>query len=378
MMRPVLFLLLLATPCLPARGVYGPAVQADSLANTTLGPGGNEVSCRFRARPGGRLLAIRPFLIWSFRKAGYHGGTGGILQVDIRDDDGSPEHRPAGSVLASSVQRLYLVPGSDQFFPRITFDRAPLLRPGRLYHAVFSNRHPQAQFNFLSINALFSREADAPAQPGRADEDWAMLLRNQRHPDWAPRRTPGTREAFTPILEVTYDRGAQGLGYVEAWMGAPRSVGGACQVAERFTVPVPGRTVRGVAARVRRLRGRTPLVLRLETLDGGKVAEVACPAETLAPTPSAALGGCGWVTAAWPVPLRLRGGTAYRLVLAAAEAGAFEAFPLRKGADKGFAATTWFGDGNAEFKTGRAWEGWSQWGQYGRRDSDLQFYFVLE
>lgn len=378
MMPPVLCLVLLVTSSLSARGIYGSAVQADALANTTLGPGGNEVSCRFRARPGGKLLAIRPFLIWSFRKAGYHGGTGGILQVELQEDDGRPEHRPSGHVLATSLQRLFLVPASDQFFPRITFDRAPRLRPGRLYHVVFSNRHPQAQANFLSINALFSREADQPPQPGRAEEDWALLLRNQFHPAWGLRRTPGTREAFTPILQVECDRGVQGLGYVEAWMGAPRPVGGSCRVAERFTVPAPGRTVTGVAVRVRRLRARAPLLLRLETLEGGKVAEVACPGGAVAPTPSGSLGGCGWMEATLPTSVRLHGGMTYRLVLTADEAGAFEAFPLRKGKDKGFTPATFFGDGYAEFKTGKAWEGWAQWGKGERSDSDLQFYLVLE
>jgi hypothetical protein len=65
-------------------------------------------------------------------------------------------------------------------------------------------------------------------------------------------------------------------------------------------------------------------------------------------------------------------------VLAAAEPGAFEAFPLRKGGDKGFAPSTFFPDGHAEFDDGRGWRGWTQWGRDGRIDSDLQFYFRIE
>lgn len=369
--------LLLLAAVLRAAGFYGPCVQADSLANTTLGPQGNQVSCRFRADPGGTLLALRPFLIWSFRKAGYHGGTGGILRVEIQEDDGSPAHLPSGRVLATSVQRLYLVPASDQFYPRITFDRQPVLRRGTLYHAVFSNTHPRGDVNFLSLNALFSRVADRPVQPGRRDEDWALLIRNRIRPAWTERRTPGSAEAFTPILEVDCDRGAQGLGYVEVWMGAPRPIGGPCRVGEAFTCPGPARSAAAVAVRVRSLRGSGGLDLRLETPAGKLLAQARDGGAGLAPTPGGSLGGCGWVRAVFPKPVRLEAGAAYRLVLAAPEAGAFEAFPLRKGADKGFASSTQFPEGHAEFNAGSGWNGWEQWGKANRLDSDLQFYFVL-
>jgi len=64
-------------------------------------------------------------------------------------------------------------------------------------------------------------------------------------------------------------------------------------------------------------------------------------------------------------------------VLAAAEDSRFEAFPLRKGTDKGFTNATVFGDGHAEFTKDGTWVGWEQWGKGGRTDSDLQFYFEL-
>jgi len=372
-------LLLLAFPLLlgaqPA--TYGPGLQGDSLANTTLGPSGNEVSCRFRAEPGGTLRGIRPFIIWSFRKAGYHGGTGGMLKVELQADDGSTAHLPSGQALATSVQRLYIVPASDQFYPLITFDRNPALTRGAFYHVVFSNPHPLGEENFVSVNAIFSKVADRPRQPTRGDDDWAMLFRNKLHPAWTLRRTPGTGEGFTPIMEVSYAQGAgQGVGYMEIWMGAARPIGGASRVGELFTVRGGPKRIAGVAVRVRRLSGAGPLALRLETAAGKLLAE-GRGGEDLAATPSGSLGGCGWVRAAFPAPITLDPGQTCRLVLAAAEDSRFEAFPLRKGTDKGFTNATVFGDGHAEFTKDGTWVGWEQWGKGGRTDSDLQFYFEL-
>jgi len=360
-------------------GIYGSCIQGDSLANTPIGPSGNQVSYRFRAGPGGPLLGVRPFLIWSFRKAGYHGGTGGILRVEIQPDDGSPAHAPSGQVLATSQQTLNLVPASDRFYPLIAFDREPVLKAGSLYHAVFSNVDPRGAVNFVSVNAIFSRTREIPAQPALPDEDWAMLFRNSAHPRWEPRRTPGTSEAFTPILEVYYEGGgSQGVGYLEFWMGAPRPIGGAATVGEVFTVTGATRKVEAVHLRVRRLAGKGPLAARLESREGKPLAEASCLESLPAASASCALGGCGWVEAAFPrPPPRLQVGHTYRLVLAARGDGRFEAFPMRKGSDKGFTAATVFGDGHAEFNDGEGWKGWTQWGQPNRKDSDLQFYFKV-
>ena len=198
---------------LHAQGLlYGPAVGADALANTPIGKSGIQVSCRFRAK-GGVFRGVRPYLIWSFRRQGYHAGTGGTLKVELQSDDGSPQHRPSGQVLASNVQRMSLVATSDRFFPLLGFDRAPVLAPGSLYHVVFSNTDPDPDGNFVSVNALFLKACSAPVQPALEDLDWAMLMRSRASPAWAIRRTPGSSEGFTPILEIDYAGGrAQGLG----------------------------------------------------------------------------------------------------------------------------------------------------------------------
>jgi len=380
MPRLMTLLILLAPAGLGApAGLYGPCIGADSLANTPIGKGGIQVSCRFRADPGGVFQGARPYLIWSFKRPGYHAGTGGTLKVQLQEDDGTPEHRPSGQVLATSVRRLALVATSDRFYPRLVFDRAPVLRRGRLYHLVFSNTDPDPEHQFVSINALFLKSGSAPLQPGQADTDWAMLMRSRTSPEWAVRRTPGTREGFTPILEIDYAGGrSQGMGYVEFWMGAPRPVSGPARVREVFTVTGPPRQAASVSVRVRRLGGGAPLTLGLEQEDGKVLARGATQGPPPDCTPSGALGGCGWATLTFPGPVPLVPGRTYHLVLSAPAQARFEAFPMRKGTDKGFSAATLFTDGHAEFSAAGPWAGWEQWGQRGLTNADLQFFFRLE
>jgi len=346
----VILLLFLPLGLMAQGATYGPAIRGDSLANTPIGKDGIQVSCRFRADPGGVFRGARPYLIWSFRRKGYHGGTGGTLKVDLEADDGSPLHRPSGQVLATQVRRMALVETSDQFYPLLSFDRAPALRPGALYHLVFSNTDPDPQGNFVSVNALYLKSVQGPLQPRLDDSGWAMLMRSRASPAWAVRRTPGSQDGFTPILEIDYADGrSQGMGYMEFWMGAPKAVSGPARVREVFTVTGPARRASSVAARVRRLSGPAPLTLR----------------------------GCDWVGFTFPQPLALTPGRSYSLVLCAPAGTRFEAFPMRKGSDKGFRDTTLFADGHAEFDAGGGWAGWEQWGRSGLLNADLQFFFRL-
>ena len=357
--------------------LYGPALGGDALANTPIGKGGIQVSCRFKADPGGVLRGARPYLIWSFKRQGYHAGTGGTLDVELQEDDGTPRHAPSGRVLARQVRRLALMATSDRYYPLLVFDRSPRLAAGKLYHLVFSNVDPDPEGNFVSLNALFLKTGAAPLQPGRADTDWAMLMRSRIQPEWAVRRTAGSAEGFTPILEIDYADGrSQGVGYVEFWMGAARPICGPAAVRERFTVTGPARRVSSVAARVRHLDGTAPLHLRLEQADGRPLAEGDGQGSPPACSPAGSLGGCDWVRCDFPSPVTLVPGQSYHLVLGAPATARYEAFPMRKGSDKGFSAATLFADGHAECTDGAGWTGWTQWGRADRSDADLQFYFT--
>ena len=357
---------------------YGPSIRADSLANTPIGKAGIQVSCRFKADPGGVFRGARPFIIWSFKRKGYHAGTGGTLKVELQADDGTPLHRPSGQVLASNVQRMALVETSDKFYPLLAFDKDPTLKAGAFYHLVFSNTDPDPEGNFVSVNALFLKSCSPPLQPRLGDDGWAMLMRTKAKPDWAIRRTAGTREGFTPILEIDYAGGqSQGVGYMEFWMGAPKPISGTARVREVFTVTGQSRKAGSVTVRVRRLAGEAPLSLRLEQGDGRILAEGSTEGALPACTPTASLGGCDWATFTFSAPQVLASGKTYALVLSAPAKAQYEAFPMRKGTDKGFSDATVFADGHAEYSDGGGWAGWEQWGKRGLTNSDLQFYFRL-
>jgi hypothetical protein len=220
-------LLLAGTPA----GIYGPGIQGDSLANTALNRAGMQLACRFRAERAGELAGVRPYLIWSYARAGYHAGSGGTLRLELQEDDGTPLHGPSGRVLALCVKPLALSKAAQGFYPLLGFDRKVVLKAGTLYHLVYANSDDQPGENFLSVNAIFSKSVSGRIQPRVADEDWAMLFRTSPQKPWALRRTAGSREGFTPILEVDYQDGAsQGVGYVEFWMGAGKPISGASAV----------------------------------------------------------------------------------------------------------------------------------------------------
>jgi hypothetical protein len=356
---------------------YGPCIQADALANTPIGRSGLEASYRFRAQYSGALQSIRPYLIWSFKKKGYHAGSGGTLRVELQADDGSPDHRPAGQVLATCGQRMALMPASDRFYPQLFFDRPPVLKAGTLYHLVFRNTDPDPEGNFVSVNALFNKQAGAPHQPGRNDLDWAMLFRSKDKPAWVERNTPGEHESFTPILELYYQDGpSQGMGYIEFWIGAPAAIAGPARVRETFTVSGPARPVVALTVRVRHLAGGAPLVATLEQADGKVLATGRGDGRVLPVTASGSLPGGEWATFSLPGAPVLASGRTYNLVLSCPAGGRYEAFPMRKGTDKGFSDATLFADGHAECDSGSGWTGWTQWGQSGLTNSDLQFYFT--
>jgi hypothetical protein len=164
---------------------------------------------------------------------------------------------------------------------------------------------------------------------------------------------------------------------MEFWMGAPKPISGPAAVRETFTVTGPARQATGVAVRVRHLSGAAPLVIRLEQGDGKLLAQGSGEGPLLPCTPTASLGGCDWTGLTFPEPQALVPGRTYHLVLSAPAAAQYEAFPMRKGTDKGFSDATLFADGHAEFSDGGGWAGWEQWGKANRTDADLQFFFRL-
>jgi hypothetical protein len=195
-----------------------------------------------------------------------------------------------------------------------------------------------------------------------------VLYRYTTH-GWKPRK------GYAPIVQMEYTDGwTGGMGYLEAWIGAPRAISGSLGVRERFTVRGSSRKVAGITLRVARLRGTGSLIVRLETGSGTLIEQGAISASAVPVTSSLSYV---WVTYTFKAPHTLSAGQTYNLVLQASSPTVYQTYPIRKGSYYGFGSGTYFADGYAQFKVTTSWVGWTQWGVANRTDGDLQFAFRL-
>ncbi|HLO36555.1 MAG TPA: hypothetical protein VK194_10750 [Candidatus Deferrimicrobium sp.] len=313
-------------------------------------------SYRFEATTSSALSSIRIYVVDG---SGYAGGTGGTLSISIQTDDGTSGHRPSGTVLASTTIR----PGNPiniGYLPLVTFAAPASLTAGTLYHVVFRNVDPSPTTNYVSVNSLWTASSTSPRQPGLSDLSWAQLMNTGS--GWT------TRSAFTPILDLGYSNGVHaGMGYMEVWINASRSISGASAVREIFT-PTSDRTVSSVAVRVKRVSGASPLTVRLvETASGAVLASGEISAGSMESAQA-------WVETELSSSVSLRAGVEYTLLLSAAADTVYSTFGIERGNNYKFAPSTYFHDGYGQYTTGSGWSGFDQpGGSTNNANADLQF-----
>jgi len=367
-------------------GFYGSGLNADDLGNQLIGWNtavdvvNRKASIRVRATHTGTLASIRPKFIWSTVKGGYGAGTGGNIVIQIQTDDGSSNHLPSGTVLASLQYNQPITMGS--YFPLLTFSNPATLTAGQLYHVVFTNVDPDPQTNYISLDHLFMWNACASTQPVVPNTDLALLETNTAGAWIAFVR--GSTHSYSPTIQLNYGDGAsQGQGYIQGfgqtatsgWVN-PKPISGSKAVREKFTVSGATRTVTAIKVRANRISGSSPLTVTVEKADGTLVGQ----GTVLVP-----LGGAGttsaneaWVSVTFGTPLTLQAGTAYNLVLSSPADTVHTTHALEKGKSHGFSASTYFADGYAQFNSGTGWLGWDLFAVANRTDCDLQFYFVTQ
>lgn len=358
-------------PGTAASSYYGSGIGSDGLGNTTIGPNKNKISYRMRVRHSGYIAAIHAYLIMDH--TGYWAGTGGELLVSIQTDDGTPSHNPTGQKLTSSLlTNPDAVPVPARYFPVFTFSAPAAVTAGEIYHIVFENPDTNPTANYISVDSLYQAAAPRPSQPTITDTDCAVLLYADQGPSlgtlWQP------RQGYTPIVQMDYDDGfTDGIGYMEAWVGAPQSISGSGSVREAFTVSGTSKVASSVAVRVARLSGSGDLTVRLEAGDGTLIEQGTIAATSI---PSSTTATYFWASYKFSAPHTLASGQSYHLVLQSPSSTVYQEFPIRKGAYYGFKNTTFFPDGYAQFQQAGNWIGWTQWGVANRTDGDLQFYFA--
>lgn len=359
-------------PVVPATGLYGPGIQADSLANTQLGGTYNtQTSYRFLCDHDGMLQGIRFYLVGHQvgepdYRPGYSAGTGGTVQVELCPDDASTLHAP---VTSQVLARLTLSnPLSARYFPTCTFDSSAALEKGKLYHLVFRNTDADPSNNYISVNSLFVEVATTPLQSLHSDQGWGQLLGYTVNGvfRWEPRDNMGVGHGYTPILQLNYQDGYRaGIGYSEVWInprtgtskGGPKSISGNAGVGLTFTVSGSHQRVTGVHLRVARILGSSPLTIKLESSSGELLAKGQIQAQQV--SSSYAFASC-----LFSAECHLRIGNTYRLRLSAPTGTEYRTFPIAKASDTqvAFAPETYWRDGYAEWSSdGSTWQKWDQW-----------------
>jgi hypothetical protein len=358
----------ITSPASASPQYYGSGIGTDGLANTTVGPNGNMVSYRFRAKHSGAVQQALIYLIPDH--TGYAGGNGGKTLVTLNTDDGTTAHNPSTTVLASYVMtNVNSLPSPDRYFYKLKFSSPPTLTGGQIYHMVFKNIDSNPATNFLSVDALYELDFSAPVQDAIPALDAAVLLNEGR--GWQP------RAGYTPIYQLDFANGVtEGIGYMEGWIGAPQPISGTHAVRETFTVSGSDVKVTSLAVRAARVNGNDPLTVRLENANGVLIEQGSIPASAI---PSSNSGSPSYFWAKFPLSatFTLVPGDTYHLELQAKSTSTYETFPIRKGLSYGFQDTTFFHDGSAEFGQNGSWTGWTQWGVANRTDGDLQFYFSV-
>jgi len=348
---------------------YGSGIGSDGLANTTVGPDGNTVSYRFRAKHSGAVEQALIYLIPDH--AGYAGGNGGTILVTMNTDDGTPLHNPTSKVIASYViSNVLSLPSPARYFYTLKFASPPTLTAGQLYHMVFKNISPSPTVDYLSVDDSYELNFSTPLQGAIVNTDAAVLL-SDGGGAWAPRL------GYLPIYQLDFQNGVtEGIGYMEGWVGSPRPISGTNAVREVFTISGADVKVSSVAIRVARVNGNDPLVVRLENANGSLIEEGSIPATEI-PLSSSSSPSYFWAKFPLSAIYTLVPGDTYHLDLEASSTSMYQTFPIRKGLAYGFQNTTFFGDGDAEFGQSGSWYGWTAWGVANRTDGDLQFYFSV-
>jgi hypothetical protein len=397
--------------------IFGTNVATLSLNNFTIGGQSHSTHAyRFRARKSGSLSAIRVNWIYDFSKAGYQSGTGGVIRVSIRPDDGSASHLPSSTVLTTSNVKMNLCSPEEvtaagtrmdgpcgyegQFnrdgvrmsFAPIEFKPGTYLQKGSLYHVVFENIDPDPIANSVSVNGLFHPGGIRRLLNNLPPPNGLTLLSRDRATKWMESKDT------IPILSIMLNGGEKnkanggsefGLGYIQPWASwnSIPAVSNTVFARQTFTTD-RRRSFSEVNLYLGHIQGNGSVSIELRDAKGRirrsvNVLSNKFPSFDSCPWGSyfkSAIGtpnkSCGiWVQRAISPPLLVNSGEHYSMVVRGNGAAKFEMHLLQKGLNYDFGKATLFNAGSADMSSdgGLTWKPWVIWEEK-RADADLQFY----
>lgn len=367
-----------------ASKIYGTPVSGDALNNPQIGgPNNQKSSYRFRATQTSALNSIRVYII-DETHSGYGAGTGGTMRITVRPDDGTSNHFPSSTILATKD-----VPspndGADNVF---SFSSPPNLVAGNLYHIVFENIDSNPTQNYVSIDGLYQFDTDGSDpqwQPGFSNTDWAHLEKlGGGH--WSTDRGNGAG-TITPIMQLSYANGANaGMGYIETWPDTSKSQGKTItgsnnMVREAIAVSGGNKTVTAVNIKIKRASGSGPLNVRLENGNGTVIEQGSIPSSQIPVSdPGNYRNSPTWAKYQFTSPRTLSNGQSYNIVFSTDSNTSYGVFAIREGKNYGYQPATYFADGKAQETSngGSSWVYPISWNPTRDDAGDWQIYFNLQ
>jgi hypothetical protein len=366
--------------------IYGNPVSASCLVNTQL-IGGRTYDNLVMFPEAGKIVSVKKYLIGG---TGYSGGTCGSVKFELVADDGSAAHLPTSTVLGQTASVAAAPVLSGAFMPTVNFTAPVTVQANTWYHLVALNTDPSPNTNFVSIDDLgFTTSDDTATFPPYSSSDGAVRNPAISAPQLEVRyRDSGgvwmDRSNYTAVADFAFSSGSHfGAGYMEvsstsAGGGKGHVVSGTQKVGEVFTVSGSNKNVSSLSVAAVRLSGTGPLTATL--LSGGTVV-ASSTNSTLAAQGTSSWEGDNERFVSFNLSATLKAGVTYQLALSAPSDTIYSVHGVRDGAAAGYgwAPSTVFNDGYANYNTGSAWTaGWDTWGSAPTNKSqDLSFYFSL-
>jgi hypothetical protein len=270
----------------------------------------------------------------------YSVGNGGLISIEIHDDDDSAEHLPTGKALGRIQEPFVPMERQSANYPSFDFQTPVRIEKGRLYHLVFRQLNPPRRCAIGGESPTRAKDCDRDAGAvglngihfvtGTASDQGgpylgtteANFIRNSDHEPW--RKDPDGLSWYS----LQYSDG-QWVGHsMDFFKGITenlfRAIDGT-QVRQRFLNYVDDIEIGDVWVRVHRqsqtLAGK--LHIRITDEKNSSIGETVIDGLSI---PECSYCGGNWVHATFPPGVRLRRGETYSVVFAAIDGGDFR-FP---------------------------------------------------
>jgi hypothetical protein len=293
----------------------------------------DKISVRFRAQHTGQVDSVRMYWMPGDNPS-YADGTGGIMRCELQTDDGTANHLPSGTALASfqitvnrtgynSANPIFGTLKNGDCFVRLYFDSPATIQAGQLYHIVLTNPDSDPLHNYWSVDFVWNPNPLSPKQPAYSDTDLQILVHDGPNPGYGkdPPNSWGNASHApyaTPIYTLYWTDGTvQGQPYLQ--LGYPLGLSGypiygtTNKVRQPFKVSSASKTV--IAASINAYKSGSPpdLTITLQDGNGSTIAQGTIAASTFVANSSNPM----WGKVTFSSPITLKVGSTYYVEVSA-------------------------------------------------------------